>query len=147
MNTREYHKTKAKLYDHLDMFPNMVESISQLISSENDPKLSTEERNLFSVAFKNTIDPMRTAFRQLSRLRDTNTEEVTCEIISEVLNQQKEEIVKICNKISDIVRTLLLNDQLTDENRVFYCKMIGDYLRYKAELKTEDYPRTLHGLS
>ena len=65
-NSREEHLYMAKLTEQTERFEDMLESMNAVVKA--NPELSVEERNLLSVAYKNTIGSRRTAWRALSSI-------------------------------------------------------------------------------
>ena len=51
----------AKVCDQIENFPLMMEYVKEIIKREK--VLNFDERNLISVAFKNTVGPLRTTWR------------------------------------------------------------------------------------
>ena len=56
----------AKITEQTERFEDMLESMNAVVNS--NPDLTVEERNLLSVAYKNTIGSRRTAWRALSSI-------------------------------------------------------------------------------
>ena len=65
-NTREEHISMAKITEQTERFEDMLASMKQVVLAK--PELTVEERNLLSVAYKNTIGSRRTAWRALSSI-------------------------------------------------------------------------------
>ena len=65
-NTREEHLYMAKITEQTERFEDMLDAMNKVVAANAD--LTVEERNLLSVAFKNTIGSRRTAWRALSSI-------------------------------------------------------------------------------
>jgi len=65
-NTREEHLYMAKITEQTERFEDMLEAMNKVVAA--NPVLTIEERNLLSVAYKNTIGSRRTAWRALSSI-------------------------------------------------------------------------------
>ena len=65
-NTREEHLYMAKITEQTERFEDMLEAMNKVVHA--NPDLTVEERNLLSVAYKNTIGSRRTAWRALSSI-------------------------------------------------------------------------------
>ena len=65
-NTREEHLYMAKITEQTERFEDMLDAMNKVVAADAD--LSVEERNLLSVAYKNTIGSRRTAWRALSSI-------------------------------------------------------------------------------
>lgn len=66
MTSREELLYMARLTEQTERFEDMVGYIKQLVN--NGQELNVEERNLLSVAYKNSIGGRRTAWRVLSSI-------------------------------------------------------------------------------
>jgi 14-3-3 protein epsilon len=56
----------AKITEQTERFEDMLEAMNKVVQANAD--LSVEERNLLSVAYKNTIGSRRTAWRALNSI-------------------------------------------------------------------------------
>lgn len=65
-NTREEHLYMAKVSEQTERFEDMLEAMNKAVTLNAD--LSIEERNLLSVAYKNTIGSRRTAWRAINSI-------------------------------------------------------------------------------
>ena len=65
-NTREEFIYMAKITEQTERFEDMLDAMNKVVQANAD--LSVEERNLLSVAYKNTIGARRTAWRALSSI-------------------------------------------------------------------------------
>ena len=57
---------KAKVAEQAELFEEMAQEMRKVVTA--NPSLTTEERNLLSVAYKNTIGSRRTALRGFSQI-------------------------------------------------------------------------------
>lgn len=94
--------------------------------------LSTEERNLLSVAYKNVIGARRASWRVLSSLEKnqleaakTNQEGATgkAAIIKAYREEVEGELKDICKEILDLLDKHLIKGAEDHESKVFYHKM------------------------
>jgi len=65
--SREENIYMAKIAEQTERFENMLDYMKAVVQSGQD--LSTEERNLLSVAYKNSVGSRRTAWRALSSIQ------------------------------------------------------------------------------
>jgi len=65
-DTREEQLYVAKITEQTERFEDMLEAMNIVININSD--LTIEERNLLSVAYKNTIGSRRTAWRALNSI-------------------------------------------------------------------------------
>ena len=96
--------------------------------------LSFNERNLISAAYKGIVGPLRDSIRLLQE--DSHGYDVSSSII-----ECSETLAIKCDEVISLIRNTLLPSVTEPEVRVFYIKMIADYLRYKWEA-TNDNGRT-----
>ena len=98
--------------------------------AEDSPILSTEERNLLSVAYKNVIGQRRAAWRILSTIKTKEEEngadrKKTCD---DYISQVEQELKTICTDVLNVLAKLIENVPQEDteanhEAKVFYQKM------------------------
>ena len=65
-STRDEHLYMAKITEQTERFEDMLDAMNKVVAANAD--LTVEERNLLSVAYKNTIGSRRTAWRALSSI-------------------------------------------------------------------------------
>lgn len=129
----------AKICEQTERFEDMLDYMKQVAYMEQE--LSIDERNLLSVAYKNTVGTRRTAWRALSSIEQK--EEAKSSKYLSLLKDYKESIEKELNNYCDDVLAVLdqklipKSDGNTEAN-VFYLKMKGDYYRYIAEYAVGD---------
>jgi len=111
----------------------MLEYMKKVINEGKE--LSVEERNLLSVAFKNSVGSRRTAWRALSSIeaKDEQKGGKHLTLLKEYKKRIEGELTNLCNEILSLLDKKLVPTATTPESRVFYYKMIGDYHRYTAE--------------
>jgi 14-3-3 protein epsilon len=126
----------AKVSEQTERFEDMLNYMKQIVKQGND--LSVEERNLLSVAYKNSVGSRRTAWRALEAIeqkeeskggRHTN-------LIREFKKKVKEELDNLCNDVLNLINNSILKNCSSPESKVFFLKMKGDYYRYLAECAT-----------
>lgn len=135
----------AKLAERSERFEDMMEYMKQvaLLSGE----LSVDERNMFSVAYKNVIGARRSSWRIVSLLeqKETNAsmndnEQANTHLaaIKDYQRKIEQELETISRDVLAILGDSLLPKATSGECKVFYYKMRGDYFRYLAEFLTGD---------
>jgi hypothetical protein len=114
---------------HSDMFKYLTALVVLKTSKGND--LSSDERSLLNVGFKNTIGPLRMALRTL----ETNIEDGNASLLIKYKRHIEEELEDKCNQIIDLMEKHImpLVKDCNDDKEVFYFKMLGDYYRYLSE--------------
>jgi 14-3-3 protein epsilon len=123
----------AKLAEQAERYDEMVEYMKKV--ANDDQELSVEERNLLSVAYKNVIGSRRASWRVVSSIEQKNDDRQ--DIIAGYKSKIEKELEEISSDILDIIKSKLIPNSTSDEGKVFYHKMRGDYYRYLAEFQSE----------
>ncbi|XP_028392414.1 14-3-3 protein beta/alpha-B-like [Dendronephthya gigantea] len=144
--TREDSIVYAKMAEQAERYEDMVEFMEKVVRSGE--ALSSDERNLLSVAYKNVVGARRSSYRvvsnQLSQLDGQGKEEVA-EITKEFQDKIKQELEVRCRDVLKLLDEYLIkmeaesteNESAIEQN-VFYLKMKGDYYRYLVEVADDD---------
>ena len=125
----------AMLAEQCNRFEEMAEFLEQLLKGR-DKDLNSDERNLLSIAYKNSVSSRRSAIRTIVayEMKEKKKENsVSLPYIQEYKKKVEEELTKMCNNVIATIDNFLLKKAEDDEARVFYLKMKGDYNRYVAE--------------
>jgi 14-3-3 protein epsilon len=137
---RSFHVYMAKLAEQAERYEEMVEHMERVIKSAGSAEEpSLEERNLFSVAFKNVIGARRAAWRIISSIEqkeESKGNEEHVQLIKQYRANIETELAKICDNILALLGSFLVPSATSAESKVFFLKMKGDYHRYLAEFKT-----------
>ena len=88
-----------------------------------------------SVAYKNVIGSRRASWRVVTSI-EQNGDAERLEIIKDFKAKIEAELIDICNDILEIIEGSLIPNSTSEEAKVFYYKMKGDYQRYLAEFST-----------
>lgn len=139
MANREKSVYFAKLAEQAERYDEMAEHMAAV--GKVPQELSVEERNLLSVAYKNTVGSRRAAWRIITSIEQkekSKGNEEQAGFANEYCKKVENELDKICNEILDLLNGNLLEKASTDESKVFYHKMKADYYRYIAEFKSGD---------
>ena len=137
MSSEKYEKQiyLAMLAEQCTRYEDMMAFLEDMVKIKSGD-LSSDERNLLSIAYKNTISLDRQAIRTLSAYESKEakkTDSPYLEYIKEYKVKVQKELETLCNKINGTIDSSLLPKADTDEAKVFYHKMKGDYYRYIAE--------------
>ncbi|CAK95044.1 unnamed protein product (macronuclear) [Paramecium tetraurelia] len=144
MSTREELIYMTKLTEQTERFEDMVNYIKQVV--QNGQELSIEERNLLSVAYKNSIGGRRTAWRVLSSIENKEEGKAQSQpasqknlvLIRSYKKKIEEELNQYCHDILNLIDSHLIKTASTPEAKVFFHKMKGDYHRYISEYASGD---------
>mmetsp|Transcript_17530 Transcript_17530/g.19523 ORF Transcript_17530/g.19523 Transcript_17530/m.19523 type:complete len:250 (-) Transcript_17530:109-858(-) len=140
MDEREEAVYMAKLAEQAERYQEMVDAMKKV--AQLGTELTVDERNLFSVAYKNVIGARRAAWRIVSSIEhkevERNENNAKIAKVKEYRVKIEEELTEICNDILKVLDAHLIEKAVSSESKVFYLKMKGDYLRYMAEFSTGD---------
>lgn len=130
---REEHLYMAKITEQTERFEDMLSSMDAVVRANSE--LSVEERNLLSVAYKNTIGSRRTAWRALSSIEKKEEQKGSknLPLLRSYKAKIEGELDTYCNQIIKLLDDELIKKAATAEADVFYKKMKGDYFRYISE--------------
>lgn len=125
----------AKLAEQAERFDEMVTHMKEVARQPNE--LTVEERNLLSVAYKNVIGSRRASWRVVSSIESKGEADKLSQI-ADYKRTIEIELEGICEDILLIIKDDLIPNSSSDEAKVFYYKMKGDYHRYLAEFQGSD---------
>ena len=142
--TREHLVVLAHLAEKARRFDDMVAFCSELVfrSREEKDKLTTEERNLFSVSLRGAVGERRRSLRLLNAAvrsrRRRHLPQLDSEEGSRLASEYQDkvvmkELIELCNRAITMIKEYLLDQAHVAESEAFYFKMLGDYERYLAE--------------
>eukprot|EP01125_Pyxidicula_operculata_P020220 TRINITY_DN7439_c1_g1_i1.p1 TRINITY_DN7439_c1_g1~~TRINITY_DN7439_c1_g1_i1.p1 ORF type:complete len:246 (-),score=60.28 TRINITY_DN7439_c1_g1_i1:383-1120(-) len=139
MGEREDSVYVAKLAEQAERYDEMVQAMKKV--AKMNVELTSEERNLLSVAYKNYIGARRSAFRMISNIEQkekSKDHENNLKKIKEYSAKIESELHEIVRDVMDVIDNHLIPHATTEESNVFYFKMKGDYYRYMAEFTVDD---------
>lgn len=135
----------AMLAEQCNRFDEMVQFLEDMLKSR-DKDLSNDERNLLSIAYKNSVSSRRTALRTIIAYETKEKKKETSTFlpfIQEYHTKVQNELNKAYQNILDVIDNILLKKAEDSEAKVFYAKMKGDYNRYVAEYAEGDLKKTV----
>ena len=125
MANREKSAHFAKLAEQGERYDETADYMKEVASTPQE--LSVEERNLPSVSYR--------SIEQKEKQKGNGD---NAKFAHEYCAKVETEHMKICSTILGPLPGNLLAKASDDDTRVFYHKMVADYYRYIAELKTDD---------
>ncbi|CAG5135982.1 unnamed protein product [Candidula unifasciata] len=129
----------AKLAEQAERYDDMAAAMRKV--TEMDGKLTQEKRNLLSVAYKNVVGARRSAWRIISMIEQkAENDDKRKRLVQEFRVRVEAELDATCKEVLSLLEKHLITDDCSDEEKVFYLKMKGDYYRYIAEYKSEQDP-------
>jgi len=121
-----------------ERYEDMCVWIKKLVVSkcEASEKLSVEERNLLSVAYKNVVGAKRQSWRTLTQGNFNGLED---DILAKYRSLVEKELEDVCREVISLLGKLLEipKSEEATEDQVFFLKMCGDYYRYLSEFKQD----------
>ncbi|CAD8175011.1 unnamed protein product [Paramecium pentaurelia] len=132
----------AKICEQAERYDDMLNYIRQVAFMEQE--LSTEERNLLSISFKNCIGMLRSAWRILNnqytiQLQDQPNDHLSkSSIISNYKQKIENELISYCEDLISVIDYNLIKKQYNYEDKIMFCKMKSDTIRYLSEITTND---------
>ncbi|KAM3930792.1 14-3-3 protein theta [Leptodactylus fuscus] len=128
---------KAKLAEQAERYDDMAACMKKV--TECDAELSSEERNLLSVAYKNVVGARRSSWRVISSIEQkTDAKDKKHDLVTEYREKVEDELKTICETVLVLLDKYLISKASQAESKVFYLKMKGDYYRYLAEVACGD---------
>jgi len=129
----------AKLAEQAERYDEMAEHMKNV--GNEGSALSVEERNLLSVAYKNTVGSRRAAWRIITSVMQKETTKGNADnagFAKEYCTKVENELQTICDTILQLLNDKLIPKAEGGESKVFYQKMCADYYRYIAEFRDGD---------
>ena len=110
----------------------MVDFLSNVLDAKG-ADVSSDERNLLSVAFKNLISSKRAACRTIAAIEQNPKYSKYADALSSYKTGIETKLINDCQRVIDLINQKVLSKQSADEAQAFFVKMVGDYYRYIAE--------------
>jgi len=150
MSDKETLIQRAKLAEQAERYDDMASAMKEVTKTTENP-LTTEERNLLSVAYKNIVGAKRSSWRVISSIEQKATEKE--ELAREYRKKIEVELHEVCNEVLDLLDKYLVNKAIdaaeesatSAESAVFFLKMKGDYFRYLAEVADQEDKKAVVG--
>ncbi|OMJ93527.1 hypothetical protein SteCoe_3505 [Stentor coeruleus] len=131
----------SRMAEQCERYDEMIDFVRHFISKCTS-EFTDEERNILSVAFKNVVGNRRTAWRVLNSIEQKESRRGNEENKSRAANYKEKveaELRSFCREILRIIDNDLLTKTTSDEGKVFFIKMKGDYYRYICEFAQGQY--------
>jgi len=128
----------AKLAEQAERYDEMVNAMKNV--AQLNVELTVEERNLLSVAYKNVVGARRASWRIISSIEQKEKSKENEANVNRIKNYGKKvekELADICHDVLNVLDNHLIKSSTSEESKVFYYKMKGDYYRYMAEFSSE----------
>jgi len=130
----------AMLAEQCSRFEEMAEFLETMLKTR-EKDLNSDERNLLSIAYKNSVSSRRTSLRTIMAYEQKEKKKENSTFLPYIQEYRKkieDELTRMCNNVIATIDSVLLKRADDTEAKVFYQKMIGDYNRYIAEYASGD---------
>merc|ERR1711963_915341 len=121
----------ARVAERAERYDEMSDFMKARI--ETNVPLNSEERDMFSAAFKNALTERRHAVRVAVSVAMQEQHDVTRDLAMGYKTKVESELQTICRKALGLLDSILIPTAGDAETKTFYLKMQGDYYRYLAE--------------
>jgi 14-3-3 protein epsilon len=131
----------SKMAEQSERYEEMVDYVKHFISKATS-EMTVEERNILSVAFKNVVGNRRTSWRVLNSIEQKESRRGNEENKTRAANYKEKveaELRSYCREILRIIDNELIPKSTSEEGKVFFIKMKGDYYRYICEFAQGQY--------
>lgn len=95
----------ARVAEQAERFDDMVSYLNQVITEKSPKEFNNEERNLFSVGFKNQIGSKRTAIRTINAIKENPKYSQYSDSLTEYRRKIEQELESNCMSIIDTVKS------------------------------------------
>ena len=110
----------------------MVDQLEHVLA-EKGADVTSDERNLLSVAFKNLISSKRAACRAIAAIEQNPKYAKFNDALATYKAGIEAKLQEDCQRIIDMINNKVLAKSCDGEPKAFFIKMVGDYYRYIAE--------------
>ena len=122
----------ARVAEQAERFEDMVDFLSKVLDVKG-AEVTSDERNLLSVAFKNLISSKRAACRTIAAIEQNPKYAKFSDALARYKTEIEEKLTGDCQKVVDMINDKVLAKPCDGESKAFFVKMVGDYYRYIAE--------------
>jgi len=122
----------ARVAEQAERFEDMVDFLSKVLDVKG-AEVTSDERNLLSVAFKNLISSKRAACRTIAAIEQNPKYAKLSDALARYKTEIEEKLTGDCQKVVDMINDKVLAKPCDGESKAFFVKMVGDYYRYIAE--------------
>jgi len=122
----------ARVAEQAERFDDMVTYLEAVLHIKG-ADVTSDERNLISVAFKNLISSKRAACRTIAAIEQNPKYSKFGEALTTYKSSIEEQLIGDCDRIINIIKNKVLSKPCDGEAKAFFVKMVGDYYRYISE--------------
>lgn len=125
----------ARIAEQSEQYDDMIDILKPFFEKK-DSDLSTDERNILCLAYKNAVGMRRIAWRAASAVTKIPKYKDFTKDTTSYQKRLEEEVVNLCKDMLKLAKTLATRAKKENnvEAQIFYNKLQGDYFRYVAEV-------------
>jgi 14-3-3 protein epsilon len=128
----------ARVADQAERYTDVLKFLNEIIAENSS--LSSDARNLLSVAYKALTGLRRNALRTVSAFLDDESIKTIPERVSSLTELRGRLVIELdgyCKELITLTDSKLLPTAQDATTKVFYEKLKADYYRYSVEFKTD----------
>ena len=122
----------ARVAEQAERFDDMVTYLESVLDTKGS-EVSSDERNLISVAFKNLISSKRAACRTIAAIEQNPKYQKYDQALKDYKTTIENQLIADCERIISIINNKVISKPCDGEAKAFFVKMVGDYYRYISE--------------
>jgi len=124
----------AKLAEQGERFDDMMQAMIKVVEKKGGA-LSSEERNILAVAFKNVVSQRRASLRVIKSVERKEAEKGSdkVQVVIKYREKVQQELQGLCSTVISLLDGSLIAGADDSAAKVFLLKMKGDYSRYRSE--------------
>ena len=122
----------ARVAEQAERFEDMVDFLAKVLDTKG-ADVSSDERNLLSVAFKNLISSKRAACRTIAAIEQNPKYSKYADALTAYKQSIENKLNEDCKTVIRVINEKVLAKDCSGESKAFFVKMVGDYYRYIAE--------------
>ena len=122
----------ARVAEQAERFEDMVDFLAKVLDTKG-AEVSSDERNLLSVAFKNLISSKRAACRTIAAIEQNPKYSKYADALATYKASIEGKLNNDCKQVIETIQSKVLAKPCDGEAKAFFVKMVGDYYRYIAE--------------
>lgn len=127
----------ARVAEQAERFEDMVDYLALVLDAKG-AEVTSDERNLLSVAFKNLISSKRAACRTIAAIEQNPKYAKYSDALASYKVSIETKLISDCQRVIDMITSKVLSKKCDGESKAFFVKMVGDYYRYIAENAKKD---------
>lgn len=128
----------ARISEQAERNEETIKYMEEIVKTKKED-LTLEERNILSTAYKNCVSSRRSAWRSIYgiEVKEKTNNSKFLSLVTDLKELLEKELSDLCHRMLVLIDSHLLKKSTSDESKVYYMKLKGDYYRYLAEFMTD----------